>query len=85
MATEQQEQERPPYRHDALQIPMASLPEDKEVGEKTYHSLIPGSNYIDATGAVHTFDRHGEIRTKSRNLQKALDAISDKPGSPVFC
>jgi hypothetical protein len=84
MATQQQEQDRPPYNHDALQIPMARLPEDKEVAEKTYHSLIPGSNYIDAIGAVHTFDRNGEIKTTSRNLQKALDGIADKPGSPVF-
>lgn len=71
-------------RHAALQIPIASLPEDEEVAEKLYHSRIPGSNFIDRVGTPHSWDHNGELTTKSKNLQRELDRITDKAGSPVF-
>ena len=69
---------------DSIAAPAATLPDDETVAEKTYHSRYPGSNFIDKVGQIHEFRGNGDLVTTSRNLQKELDLISDKPGSPVY-
>lgn len=57
--------------------------DDKEVSEKVYHGL-PGSSFFWKDGTRYEFDAKGVLVTKSELLQKELDQIADKPGSPIY-
>jgi len=55
----------------------------KTVSATVYHG-VPGSSYFAKGGTRFEFDYKGEMSVDNEEVQKDLDAIADKPGSPVF-
>ncbi len=51
---------------------------------KTYHSRIAGSTFIDRKGDIHQFNHAGEFTTTRKDLQKEMEDIADKAGSPIY-
>jgi hypothetical protein len=65
-------------------VPVVVMPEDKEVDEKTYHVRFPGSRFIMPDGAEVNFNGAGNLSTTSLNIQRELDKVSDRGGSPIY-
>lgn len=52
--------------------------------EKEYHNRFRGSSFYMPNGEQVVFDHNGLLKTTKLAVQKELDKIANKPGSPVF-
>lgn len=67
----------------AMEQNQQRMADAKQVSAKVYHSF-PGSSYFAPDGTRFEFDHKGELSVENAEVQKQLDAIADKPGSPVY-